>query len=206
VSPLYRYHVDEADDYIVVPDNVEVELVEGQCLLELTPTTTASTTAPQAYVIQELLDGGNGKFGYYVVPDADLVEYGDLVEVSYGSLDPIVVPEDAWWAALAQVEAEGVPGPQGPEGPIGPKGDTGAQGTQGPKGDKGDPGEPGANGQDGADGAQGEQGEQGDTGAKGDKGDKGDAGNNAPLPVPLTQAQYDALTPVTGTPYYIVES
>lgn len=79
-----------------------------------------------------------------------------------------------------------VRGPKGDTGDKGDKGDTGERGLQGLKGDKGD---------------KGDQGAQGIQGLKGDKGDKGDRGASG-VEV-MTQAAYDASTPVAGVLYVI---
>ena len=113
-----------------------------------------------------------------------------------------------------------VPGPQGPQGPEGPQGPAGndsvVPGPQGPEGPEGPEGPQGLAGNDsvvpGPQGPEGPKGDDGDTGPQGPAGTNGTDGQDADLSSDdsvqdirtMTQAAYDAITPVSTTLYVIV--
>lgn len=83
-------------------------------------------------------------------------------------------------------------------GPQGPQGIQGATGATGATGAKGDTGERGPQGEVGTTGPQGLKGEQGIQGPQGEQGIQGPAGDNGIVFIPISQAEYDALTEYRG--------
>lgn len=168
VAAVNRYHVHGADDHIVVRDWTEHELVDGKVTLILPPSVPVGTTSgPQAYAFQEILDTPDSAFGYFLVPDTTSVPYADLTAVSWPSLQPDAVPEDAWWIALDEVAQGTIPDEvieqaieeYLAENPIDAVTQAeldaaieGVELTPGPPGDDGAPGAPGTDGLDGLDG------------------------------------------------------
>lgn len=97
-SPTRRL---EFNDYVVLPDPMRVDLVNGQALVDLRP-----TDANWAWYAQEKVKAGIRQI--VAVPDTtEVVEYTDLVEVAPGTLSPKAAPEAAWWLALSELELGG---------------------------------------------------------------------------------------------------
>lgn len=92
-APTRRLHIEEADDFLVLPEPFAVELVDGQAEVDLRP-----TSASWAWAILERVPKGIRR--YVLVPDSlTPLDYGDLVDVDPGSLT-VGAPDPTWWAAL----------------------------------------------------------------------------------------------------------
>lgn len=118
-TPTRRRHVDgpgpapDPGDYIVLPGKVVVDLTRTR----VTDDEGVEVWAGVADVDLEPDDGvtwawrvrertsPRGLSRYVHVPDADVVDYGDLVVLDRDTLEPSAEPEAAWWAALADAVA-----------------------------------------------------------------------------------------------------
>jgi hypothetical protein len=62
----------------------------------------APTTSEWVWKVLERVTGGANGWRYLAVPDSlTPLDYAALAEVDLATLDPVAVPEAAWWAALA---------------------------------------------------------------------------------------------------------
>lgn len=91
-TPTRRRHIDESDDYIVLPVGFVLS-VDGPTQVEVDP-----TASNWAWMVQERVEGGITRF--VQVPASGLVlDYADLIDVDPATLDPAAEPEAAWWLA-----------------------------------------------------------------------------------------------------------
>lgn len=94
IRPIKRLHFEDPLDFIMLPVNQIVPVVNSVATVELRP-----SGVDWCWVIKERFKGGTTR--YVVVPDsATPIEYGDLVDVNPDTLSPDAEPEAAWWIAL----------------------------------------------------------------------------------------------------------
>lgn len=112
-KPTRRRHVDgpgpapDVSDYVVLPGKivsdpltpVQVEdgVYAGQVDVDVTP-----NDGTWCWHVRERTSP-RGIERYVNVPDVEHVDYGDLVDVDPATLNPVVEPVAAWWAALADL-------------------------------------------------------------------------------------------------------
>ena len=122
--PTKRRTITGSPDTVVVPAPFHLDIPDnGLVSLELEP-----TGADWAWSLTFMLTGIAKWTDTVTVPDADAVDYPDLVRVDPATLEPDAAPEAAWWAALEALPA-GVPGEPGAPGAPGAPG---IPGTPGP--------------------------------------------------------------------------
>lgn len=97
------------DDFVVLPAVFDVQLVGGVASVEVAPSEPG-----WVWRVSEYVAGSATRF--VVVPDVPEIAYVDLVDVDPATLDPSMVPEAAWWAALREA-ALGVSAIVDPEDP-----------------------------------------------------------------------------------------
>lgn len=93
VAPAERV-IDGDDDYVLVETFLTVRIIDGVAEFDV-----PATEVGQALLIAEEGFGG-ARIWYAQIPDQADVNYGDLVEVDPDSLNPLTIPEDAWWNEL----------------------------------------------------------------------------------------------------------
>lgn len=188
LKPTRRYAVDGNPDRTVLPVAFSTEVpVTGTIEIKLAPTGPGWCWE----LLGHDFDGYIWR-EYFVVPDADSVEFTDLARVDPDSLDSLEEPDPLWWAEVKTLKdlvaqgggsgpgSEGPEGPMGPEGPAGPPGKDGRDGRDGRDGIDGAPGKDGINGESGRDGIDGAPGRDGKDGADGLPGPEGPIGPEGP--------------------------
>ena len=192
---------------IILPAGFNVDLVDGEAIVELDPTGPDWCWA--AY--EPTLRGAIRHFLVPDVPDDEVLEYEGLTDVDPNTLESSAEPEAAWWAAVegigdgigqavadylvanpptvggldtlsdvdttGQAEGDVLLLSGGVWGPATPP--VGPVGPQGPTGPTGATGETGATGPTGPAGATGPAGPQGDPGETGPAGADGADGASA---------------------------
>ena len=88
-TPSIRVHIDEADDYIRLPQPFTAKLVAGKVDVDVAPTEPA-----WYWKVKEKVPRGTTR--YVLVPDQAEVEYGDLVDIDPDSYDPVSPGIPGW--------------------------------------------------------------------------------------------------------------
>lgn len=98
-TPSIRIHVDEADDYIRVPQPFTAKLVVGKVDVDVPPTEPA-----WYWRVRENVPRGIVR--YVLVPDQAEVEYGDLVDIDPDSYDPVQPGIPGWVPAIEDLQEQ----------------------------------------------------------------------------------------------------